>query len=139
MELSRYQESYALEITGCEKRIHDWSNEEGEIGSGWSSSLDYVHASFNFTKDIINSKELSTCILEYLYSALCIDLQESDISISQDGYIDLSFIEDDECNIIKDTEYSKKMFICDYCISLTLNGIDIAFEDLQEIFPNAQY
>ena len=130
--LNKFNESYMLEVS-CFKIVHEDDFFEGQGSYIQEYDCDWMTKRF----DVNNKTDFANLIVDYFNDSVCLfkDYDRNSFCIV-DNRICTSTTEDNEgcCVEGKQEDYEKeKLYICDYNITLKINGKSLDEEDLINI------
>ena len=131
LNVEKFQSEMVLKIE-VEKVVHKWNDDEGMGEFVNYFNLDFIGENrFYIPLDNETDITIKDEVIKFL---------EENCNYGKGSQYDIinstlmyNVLEDEYCNV--DTINDKEdLFLCDYTISLSLNGISLDEEDLQEIF-----
>lgn len=138
LNIEKFQNNFKVTIQGGLRTVHEWT-ENGEGDYCFSTGMEYYNGSFDV--DINNIQTIGRKIIEHINKSNCssFNYEESDLTII-DNRISFNQIEDVDCNIIEtvsERQVEENLYICDYDVFVSINGIELSEEELKEILPEA--
>lgn len=135
LHIEKISNNYKVTIQGGVKTVHEWGKDE-EINYCFSSDIESYNKSFDI--DINHLEDIGKKVIDSINSSNSSNMKESDFII-MDNCLSWSQIEDADCNILESSEeVEEETYICNYDVSIFVNGIELKEEDLRELFHKAQ-
>ena len=133
LDLGRFSDWYNVRITGVDRVVHKWS-EDGEAEYVLSDTPDWMNTTKDLTMEEIQGGKITELVLEVINEhRWSSKLEEGDLCLVKEGYIQFNQLEDNDG--YSDTSGN---FIVDYTLKVSIKGLDLTGEELQQLFPNAE-
>lgn len=135
LNIEKFRNNFKIIIQGGLKTVHEWG-EDGEGKYCFSSDIESYNKSFDI--DINHLEDIGKKVIDSINSSNSSNMKESDFII-MDNCLSWCQIEDADCNILESSEeVEEETYICNYDVSISVNGIELEEEDLRELFHEAQ-
>ncbi len=135
MNIVSYEKGLQLRVEGTEKLIQNWSSQEGAYGKRFSYDISDIIETHSYNTEEVGELRLGEALIETIERNIFISFDN--VYVNDDGYITVTAIEDGDANQVDDSVYEGDMYICDYTFYVTINGIAVKKEDLEEILSSA--
>ena len=133
LDLGRFSDWYNVRITGVDRVVHKWS-EDGEAEYVLSDTPDWMNTTKDLTMEEIQGGKIAELVLEVINEhGWSSKLEEGDLCLVKEGYIQFNQLEDNDG--YRDENGN---FIVDYTLKVSINGLDLTGEELQQLFSNAE-
>ena len=133
LDLGRFSNLYNVRITGVDRMVHKWS-EDGEGEYVLSCTPYWMNTTKDLKMEEIQGCKITELVLEVIYNQRWSSkLEEGDLCLYDEGYIQFNQLEDND-----GYEDANGNFIADYTLKVSINGLDLTGEELQQLFPNAE-
>ena len=129
LNVEKFQKQIVLSIE-VDKIIHEWTeNGEGDF-VGWYNNIDTGKPVYYIPVDRNMNKAIKEKVLNYLKDIM--NYGEGTKYDIINNTLMYNVLEDEDCNPINSE--NTDLFLCDYTVSVLLNGIELEEKELQEIF-----